>query len=243
VAKISVVSNMAGGTKSVARRSTGLDSAAQPVALPPDWLGRLTSGAERRDGSAGYSAPWLLSGWRVWTRGECEHLGTVGGMSADRFSTATEREALCSFLDQARDALIRKVDGLSDKDARRAATVSSLSLLSLLKHSAVWERRWFQIIFAGRSFPDEWPAVDEAADATFALSDEDTVESVLADYREQIAVSQEITASADLDVRCARTELVDQNLRWVAMHLIQETARHTGHADVIREAIDGSRGL
>jgi uncharacterized damage-inducible protein DinB len=164
-------------------------------------------------------------------------------MSTNPFSTATERDALCSFLDQARDALIRKVDGLSDKDARRAATVSSLSLLSLLKHSAIWERRWFQIIFAGRSFPDEWPAVNEDEDATFALSDEDTVESVLAYYREQIAVSREITASVDLDARCARTDLVDQNLRWVAMHLIQETARHAGHADIIREAIDGSRGL
>ena len=80
----------------------------------------------------------------------------------DAFSTATERHALCSFLDQARDALIRKVDGLSDTDARQAATVSLLSLLSLIKHAAIWERRWFQIIFAGRSFPDEWPAADEA---------------------------------------------------------------------------------
>jgi len=161
----------------------------------------------------------------------------------DAFSTATERDALCGFLDQARDALIRKVGGLSDMDARKAATVSSLSLLGLIKHSAVWERRWFQIIFAGRSFPDEWPAADEAADATFELSDGDTVESVLAYYREQIAVSRQITVSVDLDTRCARRDLVDENLRWVAMHLIQETARHAGHADIIREAIDGSRGL
>jgi hypothetical protein len=93
--------------------------------------------------------------------------------------------------------LIRNVDGLSDTDARKTATVSSLSLLSLIKHSAVWERRWFQIIFAGRSFPEEWPAADEAADATFELSDGDTVESVLAYYREQIAVSRQITASVD----------------------------------------------
>jgi hypothetical protein len=164
-------------------------------------------------------------------------------MSTDKFSTETERDALCSFLDQQRDALIRKIDGLSDEDARKAATVSSLSLLSLLKHSAIWERRWFQIIFAGRSFPDEWPALDEERDATFDLNDEDTVESVLAYYREQIAISREITAGRDLDARCARPDLVDENLRWVAMHLIEETARHAGHADIIREAIDGSRGL
>ncbi|MFC4046357.1 DinB family protein [Dactylosporangium siamense] len=165
-------------------------------------------------------------------------------MATDMFSTATERDALCGFLDQARDALIRKVEGLSDKDARTAATVSSLSLLSLLKHSAVWERRWFQIIFAGRSFPDEWPAVpDEGRDPTFALSDEDTVESVAAYYLEQIAVSREILAGGDLDARCARADLVDENLRGVVLHLLQETARHAGHADIIREAVDGGRGL
>jgi hypothetical protein len=157
---------------------------------------------------------------------------------------SAERNALCNFLDQARDALIRKIDGLSEKNARTPSTVSSLSLLSVLKHSAIWERRWFQVIFAGRSFPDEWPAVrDVDADATFALDPDDTVASVLAYYLEQIAVSREITASADLDARCARADLVDENLRWVAIHMIQETARHAGHADIIREAIDGSRGL
>jgi hypothetical protein len=164
-------------------------------------------------------------------------------MSTGPFSTATERDALGSFLDQARDAVIRKVDGLSDKDARTASTVSSLSLLSVLKHSAIWERRWFQIIFAGRSFPGEWPDVRDDKDATFALGDEDTVASVLAYYLEQIAISRDIVAGADLDARCARTDLADENLRWVALHLIQETARHAGHADIIREAIDGTRGL
>jgi hypothetical protein len=166
-------------------------------------------------------------------------------MSTDEFSSATEREALCGFLDQQRDALIRKVVGLSEADARRAATVSSLSLLSLIKHSAIWERRWFQIIFAGRGLPDEWPIVDsgQKAGATFGLADDDTVESVLAYYRQQIAISREITASVDFDTRCALSDLVDENLRWVAMHMIEETARHAGHVDIIREAIDGSRGL
>jgi uncharacterized damage-inducible protein DinB len=166
-------------------------------------------------------------------------------MSNNTFSTATELAALDSFLDQQRDALIRKIDGLSDEDARRAATVSSLSLLSLIKHSAVWERRWFQIIFAGHSFPDEWPVVEQEqkAGASFALADEDTVESVVAEYRKQIAVSQDILASHDLDARCAWSDLADENLRWVTMHMIEETARHAGHADIIRETIDGSRGL
>jgi hypothetical protein len=98
-------------------------------------------------------------------------------MPAAEFSTDSERDALCGFLDKQRDALIRKVAGVSEDDARRAATVSSLSLLSLLKHSAVWERRWFQIIFAGRNFPDEWPVAEEDRGAEFRLTGEDTVES------------------------------------------------------------------
>ena len=163
-------------------------------------------------------------------------------MSTDSFSTATELGALQSYLDYTRDELVRRVEGLPEQDARRASTVSSLSLLAIVKHSAVWERRWFQVIFAGRPAPDGWPAVKGEPDGTFALDDEDTVDSVVADYREQIAASREILAAGDLDARCALSDLVDENLRWVAMHLIQETARHAGHADIIREAIDGSRG-
>ena len=123
------------------------------------------------------------------------------------------------------------------------ATVSSLSLLSLVKHSAIWERRWFQVIVTGRRFPGEWPEVQSAGvDPTFRLTEEDTVETVVADYREQIAASQEILRTFDLDAPCAWPEMADQNLRWVALHMIEETARHAGHADIIRETIDGTRG-
>lgn len=166
----------------------------------------------------------------------------MSAVSATPFSTATERDALQSYLDHMREALVRKVGGLSEQDARRASTVSSLSLLAIVKHSAVWERRWFQVVFAGLPAADRWPAVRGEPDGTFALGDEDTVVSVLAEYRAQIAASRDILAAGDLDARCARSDLVDENLRWVAMHMIQETARHAGHADIIREAIDGSRG-
>ena len=109
-------------------------------------------------------------------------VGSVSAMSTDSFSTATERDALQSYLDEMRQVLVRKVDGLSEQDARRASTVSSLSLLAILKHCAVWERRWFQVVFAGRPDPDGWPAVRGEPDGTFALGDDDTVDSVLADY-------------------------------------------------------------
>lgn len=163
-------------------------------------------------------------------------------MSDDDFSTATEVDGLRSFLDGSREALINAVGGLSEDQARRTATVSALSLLGLLKHSAIWERRWFQVVFAGRDFPGEWPDVRDVADATFALTDSDTVASVVAHYREQVAVSNDILTTRELSAPCARQEILDDNLRWVALHLLQETAQHVGHADIIREAIDGKRG-
>ena len=112
----------------------------------------------------------------------------------------------------------------------------------MIKHSAIWERRWFQIIVAGSRFPDKWPEVrSREVDESFRLTEEDTVETVVADYREQIAASNEILGSLDLNSPCAWPEMSHRNLRWVAQHLIEETARHAGHADIIRESIDGSR--
>ncbi|MEJ7562261.1 MAG: DUF664 domain-containing protein [Ilumatobacteraceae bacterium] len=69
------------------------------------------------------------------------------------------------------------------------------------------------------------------------LTNEDTIETVVADYREQIAASNEIMGSFDLDAPCARSDKVNENLRWVAVHMIEETARHAGHADIIRKTI------
>ena len=82
----------------------------------------------------------------------------------------TERAGLCEFLDMQREALIEKLQGVSDEDARRAPTVSSLSLLSLVKHSAIWERRWFQVVVAGRSFAGEWPEGQPQDENAFRLT-------------------------------------------------------------------------
>ncbi|MGH3158299.1 MAG: DUF664 domain-containing protein [Streptosporangiaceae bacterium] len=151
---------------------------------------------------------------------------------------------MCGFLDLQRAALIRKIEGVSDADARKAPTASSLSLLGLLKHSALSERRWFQVVAAGRTFPGEWPERRSSGMAEdFLLDDQDTVERWVACYQEQVAMSREITAGMELDAGCARPDLADRNLRWVLLHLSEETARHAGHADIIRQTLDGSRGI
>lgn len=158
-------------------------------------------------------------------------------------SPSSERAGLREFLDYQRDSLINKTKGLSEAEARRTPTASSLCLLSLLKHSAIWERRWFQVILVGRSSPDHWPEVQSKEDdSTFQLTDLDTIESVVADYREQISASNEILSTLDIDAPCAWPDMADQNLRFVALHMIEETARHAGHADIIRESIDGAQG-
>ena len=164
---------------------------------------------------------------------------TINFISAD-----SERNALEGFLDRQRDAIIRKVEGLDDATARKAPTASALSLLGIVKHCALWERRWFQVVAAGRKFPGEWPEIDYTGMAEdFVVDENDTVEHWVAYYREQIEQSRAVAASMDLDTRCPRTDLIKCNVRYVLFSMIEETARHAGHADIIRETLDGSRGL
>jgi uncharacterized damage-inducible protein DinB len=161
----------------------------------------------------------------------------------EQFALASERAALENFLDAQREGLIRKIQGLDDSTARQAPTASSLSLLGLVKHATTWERRWFQVILCGRESGEDWPTVSGQHEATFMVGEHDTVNDWVEKYREQIEQSRTVAAAMDLDSRCARTDLIDCNLRYVLFHLLEETARHAGHADIIRETLDGSRGI
>lgn len=167
-------------------------------------------------------------------------------MSSDEnkeLALTSERDALETYLDFQREGLIRKIEGLDDVTARRAPTASSLSLLGLVKHAAAWERRWFQVIMGGRELPEGWPAVKtEPRDADLIVDETDTVDYWVAYYREQIAESHKVAASMDLDSPCARPDIIECNVRYVLFHMLEETARHAGHADIIRETLDGSRG-
>lgn len=155
----------------------------------------------------------------------------------------TEREALAAVLDEQRAALVRKVVGVSEQDARRTPTVSTLSLLALLKHCTVWEERWVQGVFAGRPLDDGWPDRPGEPDAELLLTADDTVAVWRDRYLTATAASRAIAAASPLEARCARHDVADADLRWVLLHLVQETARHAGHADLLRETLDGSRGL
>jgi hypothetical protein len=112
---------------------------------------------------------------------------------------------------------------------------SGTSLLGLVKHLTFVETAWFQWSFAGLDV--QLPSGD--------LQPGDTAESVLAAYRGAVTRNNEILDGCrDLDRRCARkaTAAEPMSLRWVLVHMVEETARHAGHADIIREQIDGSIG-
>ena len=89
----------------------------------------------------------------------------------------------------------------------------------MVKHSAIWEQRWFQVIVSRRSFPGEWPEVrSDEPDQTFELADEETPQTVIADYRDQIAAAIKILEGFDLDAPCALSAMADRNLwRAIAM--------------------------
>jgi Protein of unknown function (DUF664) len=151
---------------------------------------------------------------------------------------ADERDALLTFLALQRSALRAAVFGLTEKQARTCPAPSALCLGGLVKHAARTERRWVVAGVAGQSLPGLWPIEDWPAD--FRLTEQETLDGVLADYAETAELTAEIV-SAISDLGQPSAVNPEQSVRWVLFHLIQETARHAGHADIIRETLDGSR--
>ncbi len=137
---------------------------------------------------------------------------------------------LRALLQLQRESLVRQVDGVDEWDARRALVPSGTSLLRLVRHMAWVESRWVEERFAGKA-----PAIPDDA-----VGPDDTVAAALDAYRAGWARVDSVVESADLDDACRNAGQDDPpTLRWVLAHLLQETARHAGHADIIREQIDG----
>jgi uncharacterized damage-inducible protein DinB len=148
-----------------------------------------------------------------------------------------EREVLETFLDFQRGVLRRKAAGLSDEQARRRLVPSMTTIAGLLKHLVVVEHNWFERILAQQ--PSELPEPD----ATFAVGEHETLEDVLTAYDKACARSRELAAKFELDYVVPQEELGQVSLRWIYTHMIEETARHAGHADILRELTDGSTGV
>jgi uncharacterized damage-inducible protein DinB len=147
-----------------------------------------------------------------------------------------EQETLIAMLDWLRMALYDKLDGVEEEAARRRLVPSETTLLGLVKHTAIVEATWFRYRFLGEEDP-------YGEDEGFELDDSDDVTSVLALYRTECDKSRAAIREAAPDDPAAR-DLNGRtyNLRYILIHMIEETARHAGHADILREQIDGSTG-
>ncbi|MGH3876035.1 MAG: DinB family protein [Actinophytocola sp.] len=167
-------------------------------------------------------------------------------MSTERIDppvTGGERETLRGFLDYHRATLSWKCDGLSDEELRRRSMPpSTLSLLGLVRHLAEVERTWFRKVMAGEDIPNVWSADNDyqvAYDPTGSTRAE-----AFAAWQAEVEHARRIEREAEsLDVTAPNKRHGGVvSLRWVLLHLIHEYARHNGHADLLREGVDGTVG-
>ena len=156
-----------------------------------------------------------------------------------------ERTVLTTFLDYARDTVHAKCAGLSDEDARRAPLPDSplMTISGLVSHLRWVETSWIEHKLLGRTINPPW--TDDDPDREFRIALEVPLTQLLADYRATCARHRDLVAALDLDTPSIgdlgwRTEPVP--LRWILFHLTEETARHNGHLDILRELADGVRG-
>ncbi|GAW47753.1 MULTISPECIES: DinB family protein [unclassified Nocardioides] len=171
-------------------------------------------------------------------------------MSVDRVAPpldGDERATLLGFLGYHRDTLRLKVAGLTGAQLDQTLAPSTMTLGGMVKHLAFVEHWWFRCILLGEDYGEPWASVDWEADADWDWHSavDDTPEELLALLAAEIAESDRIVhAAAGLDqlsVRSGRTG-APFSLRWILTHLVEEYARHNGHADLIRESIDGTVG-
>jgi uncharacterized damage-inducible protein DinB len=160
---------------------------------------------------------------------------------SDPDHTGDERLLLTQFLDYQRAVLLRKVGELDDGGLRRVMTPSGLTLLGILKHLAYVERYWFRVAFAGEEGID-LPWTDEDPDADWRVEPGETAESIRALHDDEVARARAITVRASFEDIAAHPRAKGRSLRWIMIHMIEEYARHLGHADIMREAIDGRTG-
>ncbi|HKQ02889.1 MAG TPA: DinB family protein [Actinomycetes bacterium] len=158
-------------------------------------------------------------------------------------STGGEREMLAGFLDFQRATLLWKLEGLDDEQLRRAMVPSGTSLLGLVKHLAYVERSWFQGVWDGQEVRFPWTKEDP--DADWRIEPDETTEDILALYDGECDRSREIVdkaSSLEEVIQHPRRQEWSMSRRWILIHMIEETARHVGHADILREQLDGATG-
>jgi uncharacterized damage-inducible protein DinB len=163
---------------------------------------------------------------------------------------SNESEALVAYLAQQRYLLRLTAYGLTEEQARATPTTSALSVGGVIKHVAAVERFWMDVVMERVGVPDAGTESDYQHN--FRIGPDETLETVLSDYAESAnATDATVESIGDMahavpippHVPWFPKDVEAWSLRWVLLHLIEETARHAGHADIVREAIDGGTGF
>ncbi|MFF7867447.1 DinB family protein [Streptomyces qaidamensis] len=166
----------------------------------------------------------------------------------DTPSAWDERTQLVTFLDYARDTALTKCEGVSAEDARKAPLPSSplMTLCGLISHLRWVEHYWFQVMFLGEEpVGPLTEATDDDPDPEMRTAVDVPLPRLLAEYQEQSARYRRLVSEHDLN-STAKRPISDGrrvDLRWVILHLIEETSRRNGHLDVVRELVDGRTGV
>jgi uncharacterized damage-inducible protein DinB len=158
---------------------------------------------------------------------------------------AGERDMLNGWLDYHRATLLWKCEGLTDDQLReRSVPPSGLTLLGLVRHMAENERAWFRVRLAGEDLPWAYCTEDNPDGDFDDVGTADVAEDFAGFERECAAARQVVAAAGDLDVLSKRPDRSGErySARWIITHMIEEYARHNGHADLLRERIDGTTG-
>jgi uncharacterized damage-inducible protein DinB len=164
-----------------------------------------------------------------------------GAERPDTPAVADEMTALSAWLDWHRVTLVSKLDGLTEEQVRWSPVPSGTSLLGLVKHLTETEHGWFVTEYAQLDEPPPFETPEDP-EAGFRAEPHETIAGLVAGYRAICERARALVAGASPDetVPNARRGRVD--LRRIMIHMVEETARHNGHADIIREMIDGSSG-
>jgi uncharacterized damage-inducible protein DinB len=154
--------------------------------------------------------------------------------------TGGEKESLKVALDRHRDAVLWKLEGLDDEQLRRPMTPSGTNLLGLVKHLAAVEYGWFCGTF-GRPV-EPLPFDEDDPDADLRIRPDETTADVLAFYGRARAAADRAIGEVGLEETGTAWFGDPVSMRWVLIHMVEETARHAGHADIVRELLDGTTG-
>jgi uncharacterized damage-inducible protein DinB len=154
--------------------------------------------------------------------------------------TGDEKTSLRVALDRHRDAILWKVEDLDDEQLRRVMTPSGTTLLGLVKHVAAVEYSWFCDTFGRATEP--LPFDDDDPDADLRVEPGETTADILAFYGRARAAADRVIDEVGLEETGTAWFGDPVTMRWVLIHLVEETARHAGHIDILRELIDGRAG-